>query len=44
MLLHFLNMFQTYFCFILIYTQNKFVCENLFYQFIDFEYNGDRII
>jgi hypothetical protein len=26
------------------YTQNKLVCENLNYQFIHFEYNGDRII
>ena len=26
------------------YTQNKLVCENLIYQFIHFEYNGDRII
>ena len=25
------------------YTQNKLVCENFIFQFIDDEYNGDRI-
>jgi hypothetical protein len=25
------------------YTQNKLVCENFIFQFIEDEYNGDRI-
>jgi hypothetical protein len=28
---------------IFLYTQNKLVCENFVFQFIDDEYNGDRI-